>query len=362
MQKYKKFDILNVKESQRKRIEMTEKEEIKKIRSEYTGFLTDLYACPGKTAGVITNISELLMSSDTDAALCFCESEEKYRRREVSDFEYFAELMRVLPMLFGTHTYDTVTTALCAICDDRTVIKKEFSNSDICVLWKRANERIAELCGGEYEILLQKFGVEKLYYDEIVSSENLCVGKYYTSGADTTFVFDMKNIDFIRPDPYHCDIAMKKKNNGEKLNFQEISLVLSQSLYLKLSEKNRGKIQLHLRADNDGKNASALINYFKGRRFPLEIFLAFEGGQSVETLTSLCLLSDENVRIRPEIVITGTDSFVNLCARSKLLFAAYPSEKIGFGGAVTDSPAFFAEHLLFRSALERARKDMGFSI
>ena len=321
-------------------------------KTEHTEFFADHYARSSKTNVVITNISELLMSEETDAALCFCESEEKYRRREVSDFEYFSELMRVLPTLVGTHVYDTVTTAICAICGDSTVFKNEFSDIDICGLWKCCNEKISELCGGDLDVLCGKFGVEKSHFDEFAFCNGYCVGKCYNTDRDTTFVFDMKNIDFVRPDPYHYELAIKKKNNGEKLNTEEISLVLSQELYLKLSEKNRGKIQIHLRADDDGKNAEALINYIKGRIFSIEIFLAVTGEQSVERIAPVCLLSDENVRIRPEIVVSKTDSFANLRARLRLLFAVYPWKMISYGGSVTDSPAFFAEHLLFCRALE----------
>ena len=327
--------------------------------TEHTQIFTDHYARVSKTNGVITNISELLRSEETDAALCFCESEEKYRRREVSDFEYFSELIRALPMLIGTHVHDTVTTAICAICGDSTVIKNEFSDSDICGLWKHCNEKISELCMGDIDVLCKKFGVEKSYYDEFAFYNGNCVGKCYNSDRDTTFVFDMKNIDFVRSDPYHYELAIKKKNNGEKLNIQEISLVLSQELYLKLSENGRGKIQLHLRADDDGKNAEELINYIKGRRFQIEIFIAVTGGQSVERIASLCLLSDENVRIRPEIVISKTDSFANLCARLRLLFAVYPWKMLSYGGSVTNSPAFFAEYLLFCRALERVLNENG---
>lgn len=330
-----------------------------KRMTEHTQIFTDHYARVSKTNGVITNISELLRSEETDAALCFCESEEKYRRREVSDFEYFSELIRALPMLVGTHVYDTVTTAVCEICGDSTVIKKELSDGEICELWKFCNEKISELCMGDIDVLCKKFGVEKSYYDEFAFYNGYCVGKCYISDRDTTFVFDMKNIDFVRPDPYHYELAIKKKNNGEKLNVQEISLVLSQELYLKLSENGRGKIQLHLRADDDGKNAEELINYIKGRRFQIEIFIAVTGGQSVERIASLCLLSDENVRIRPEIVISKTDSFANLCARLRLLFAVYPRRMISYGGSVTDSPAFFAEYLLFCRAIESVLNEIG---
>ena len=319
------------------------------------GTFTDFYAkCEDRC--VITNITELIACAETDEALCFCDSEGKYRRRESSDFEYFSELMRILPELEGTHVCENIRSILCEICGIEA-LDGALSESDICSLWTLANEKMFSLCDGEYVEFLKKYGAEKLYFDEFALIENDCVGKYYDSGTDTIFVYNMKKLDFVRPDPYHYDCALKKQNNGEKLNNKEISTLLAQTLYLKLAEKQRGKIQLHLRADSDGKTARELISYFKGRRFPLEIYLAFEGEGSVENTVSLCLLSDEIVKVRPEILLTRTDSFANLCDRMKLLFAAYPYKNVTYGGTDTNSPAFFLGYRLYKRAIERVVGD-----
>lgn len=312
---------------------------------------TEYYASPKNERAVVTNICELLRGDETDSALCLCGREEKYRRGEVSDFEYFKELLLALPMLKGTHIYDLARLTLSELCGDFFALSESFSDEDIRLLWGAANEKIAELCDGEYKKLLGIYNVEKLYKSSFDDGGNSCDEKCYISNGVTSFVFDFKELDFTRPDPYHYTLAINKKNSGEKLNNDEKSIILSQNIYLILSDKHREKIQLHLRCDENKSTASDLIKYLKDRKFSLDIFLSFEGCGSVEKLISLCLMSDDSIRIYPEILITKTDSLENLKRRLRLLFGGYPAENIRFGGAVTDSPLFFFEHILFRKAL-----------
>ena len=311
----------------------------------------EYYAKLMKPRFMLTNVCELLRSEETDAALCLCGREEKYRRGEVSDFEYFKELLLSLPALNGTHVCDLVRLTLSELCGEELASRESFSEEDICLLWQSANEKIFALCGGEYEKLLKEYNVEKLYRYSIDDKNNSCDEKCHISDKKGVFVFDFTGLDFIRPDPYHYGLAIKKKNCGEKLNNDEKSIILSQNIYLILSDKSRGKIQLHLRCDENGDTAKKLINYLCDRGFSLDIHIAFSCEGSVEKLISLCLLSNENIRIYPEIVLTRTDSLENLKRRLRLLFGAYPAENIRFGGAVTDSPAFFFEQILFTRAL-----------
>ncbi len=311
----------------------------------------EYYARPRSERAVVTNICELIRSRETDDALCLCGREEKYRRGEVSDFEYFRELLRALPLLKGTHIFDLVNLILDEFCNGADTLKNRYSHTEINDLWREANEKMFAFCNGEYLELLRLNNVEKLYNNSFGTENRVVDEKCHTPSGDTTFVFDFKGFDFIRPDPYHYELAKNKENCGEKLNNNEKSIILAQEIYLLLSDKNRGKIQLHLRCDESGNTASELIKYLKDRGFSVDIFLAFEGEGSVEKLISLCLMSNDFIRIYPEILISKTDSFDNLKRRLRLLFGVYPAENIRFGGAVTDSPTFFLEHILFRKAL-----------
>ena len=319
----------------------------------------EYYAKKKNTCSVITNVCELLRSGETDDALCLCGREEKYRRGEVSDFEYFKELLSVLPMLKGTHICDLVSLVLSELCGEKFISNETFSESDICDLWSSANEKIFEICGGEYDKLLEKYNVEKLYNCSADTGTCACDGKCHTTNKKEVNVFDFKGLDFIRPDPYHYGLAKDKEKCGEKLNNDEKSIILSQNIYLILSDKNRGKIQLHLLCDENKSTAKELINYLKDRGFSADILIGYSGEGSVEKLISLCLLSDENIRISPEIVITRTDSFENLKRRLRLLIGAYPCENLRFGGATTDSPTFFFEHILFTRALFSVLLEIG---
>lgn len=311
----------------------------------------EYYATPNTSKNVITNVCELLRCEETDNALCLCGREEKYRKGEVSDFEYFKELLLSLPSLKGTHIFDLVHLCFSEFCDEEAALKESFSEYEIGLLWTKANEKIYELCDREYDKLLKIYNVEKLYRypDDAENAER--DEKCHITDENTAFVFDFEGLDFVRPDPYHYKLAIEKQNSGEKLNNIEKSIILAQDIYLILSDKNRGKIQLHLRCDEQGDTAKNIINYLKDRGFSLDIFLAFSGEGSVDRLISLCLMSNEFVRIYPEIIITQTDSFENLKRRLRLLFGAYPCENIKFGGAATDSKAFFFEHVLFAKAL-----------
>lgn len=311
----------------------------------------EYYATPKALPLSVTNVCELIRCKETDDALCLCLREEKYRRGEVSDFEYFKELLLSLPMLKGTHVCDLARLALSELCGEKFMSNETFSEQDICLLWRMANEKIFELCGGKYDKLLEKYNVEKLYNCSHDTENCCCAEKCHIVNKKEDFVFDFKGLDFARPDLYHYKLAKEKESRGEKLNNDEKSIILLQNIYLILSDKNREKIQLHLLCDENTDTAKKLINYLKDRGFSADILLGYLGEGSVENLITLCLLSDEKIRISPEIVVTRTDSFENLKRRLRLLLGAYPAENLRFGGAVTDSPTFFFEHILFAHAL-----------
>lgn len=313
--------------------------------------ISDRYAIPRKTAGVITNITELIRRKEIEEILSFFDWKRETPLGKASDFEYFNELCKKLPYLKGTKLLDLLCVELALFCDSFDGENVRLSSEQIRQMWHEANEKIVGCFDGSIKKTYGIFNVEKLYRHDDNRSPRIYDEKDKKSPLIDSDTYDLAEFDFIRPDPYHSEMLRDRIIRGEKLNNNEISLLSFQDIYLKFLQNKSGKMQLHLRFGRGTRTAENLISYLKLRGLRGEIFLGCDGETSAEAVAYLCSMSDGNINVRPEIVLTRTDSYRNLKNRLSLLAGAYPVEKLRFGGAVTDSPLFFAEHFMFRKAL-----------
>ena len=292
----------------------------------------------------ITNIGEIFKTPENDFMLLASESNGSVDNVKTSDFEYFSEYLKRLPTLRGTRSYDLSKIILEVLCGIERMPINGFSDEEIRKLWIDGNAKI-------FERGTESFNAEKLYSSDYIMRKTCCDEKCHIYDDIHTLVCDYTELDFIRPDPYHAGLICDKEISGEKLNNYEISLLMSQKIYEYISKNKCEKIQLHLRSFGDKKVLFELVEYLKRLNKPLDIFIAYETFFELDDILKLASLTDENIKISPEIVITNYDSLNVLTNRLSTLFAVYPTGQIRFGGAVTDSPTLFFEHILFNRAL-----------
>ncbi len=288
----------------------------------------------------LKNITEMIRSSETDRILSLYYGDEKYIHKRISDFEYFAELCRLMPnidkMLIGELLLEA-----CALLLDFKGDADLLSNEEaVCTFWKKGNA-LVESCEGDYARILKKIGVDLCYDVQALSDATSRVEKYNTKDDDATFFADLCDLAFVRPDPYHAHLAQEKARGGQRLSSEEEACVCYEILYLSLRDATCLPT-LHLQVDDDGKTATEFIDYLRRRDIRAQILLRFDDTISPETVAALCARSGDGVTVCPEIVVGATDSHRNLYTRLCRFAAIYPMSKWYFGGRKTDSLIFFA--------------------
>ena len=290
----------------------------------------------------LKNITELIRSNETDRILSLYYGDEKYIHDQISDFEYFAELCRLLPNIDKTLTGELLLQAFVDLFDFDGNVEALSDEAIVCALWQKGNVRLMSM-DGDYTRLLKKIGVELCYEMQTLSDATNRVEKYNITGEEQTLFADLRGLSFVRPDPYHAHLAQEKASRGESLSFEEEAGICFEILYLSLRDATCLPT-LHLCVDGDGKTATEFIDYLRRRGIRAQILLGVDDMISSETAAALCARSGDGVTVRPEIVVGATDSHRNLYTRLCRLAAIYPMSKWCFGGRNTDSLIFFATH------------------
>ena len=311
--------------------------------------ITDRYAAPRLPKRVLTNATELLRTPQKDRMISLTFENKKCNISTMSDFEYFSLLLRLIPEWTGTREGEFVPYEFLALLGNSGE-NCCFDDKDRCEnAWKIANEKLL-LIGGDYEALLKNNGVEKLYDREAAIDGFYSVEKYNDNGDALSLLCDFRGLPFCRPDPYHATCAEEKHGRGEPLTDEEESLLVTQNIY-RLCAKASQRVEIRALFDADGKTANELVAYLKRQSIRGTLWIAADGGMSVDTLFSLCDLSDDTLEIRPEIVLGPYDSRYCLEQRLHRLAARYPMTRWRFGGVLGDDPLFFVGHVYMREVL-----------
>ena len=312
--------------------------------------MRDRYANPTVQKNVLTNITELIKSDERTALLSLFNGDEKYDILSLSDFEYFEKLASTLPLLVGTYEGELAKEEILLLLG-RFLDCKEFQKEgSLRSAWENANAFL-NACDGNYDRILEKIGVEKSYQREPAIDGFWCVEKYKERSEKLILLCDLRNLRFVRPDPYHAALATEKHRSGEELSSDERSLLAMQIVYSLCMEAPEREIEIHLRADGDGQTAKDVIAYLNRRNLCGTVWFAADDTMSNDTILKLCAKSNDRLRVRPEIVLGKTDSSRNLKERLARLSAVYPLTLWRFGGVPTTAPLFAAGHMHARRVI-----------
>lgn len=320
--------------------------------------MIDRYAKIENGEIVLKNITGLIRCPENNRIISLYYSDEKYMNQQASDFEYFAELCRVLPDIVGTMAGEHLMEILFLLCDWSGDFKALSKEEILCELWKNGN-RFLQKIEGNYEDLLRIVGADYCNTTRLLKPSSDRVEKYQEKEGEEHLRVDLRGLPFTRPDPYHARLAEEKLQRGEALQPSEESCLCLERLYLFCTEAT-GTPTVHLRVDGDGLTGSSAIEYVRRRGLACQFLVAADDMLSAETVTALCGLAGDGVTVRPEIVIGDTDSRCNLYARLCRLSALYPMSQWRFGGRPTQSLLFFTAHRVYERVMADLRRDVAY--
>lgn len=241
------------------------------------------------------NPATLLRNAETDAALKACGCEKALWNGGASDYEYFARLLEMLHSLRGTNAWRSACRTLSTLLGKDLSARKSFDQKEIAELWRAACERMSDWDE-----------VPKNYIDPTadVNAHSLLndVEKCNFTTVAPCPVFDLRSLDFVKPDPYHAGLAATKKNSGEKLNKEERAILISEEIYFLLTKNKCEKTQLMIIGDGHTEALRSLVEYIKKLGANAELHLAVTRSASV-TAPSLLCLADERTSIIPTAMI-----------------------------------------------------------
>ena len=312
--------------------------------------ISDRYATPLLPRKVLTNVTELLKTAEKDRIISLFLNDKKYKAEELSDFEYFASVIALLPRMVGTREGEISEEELFILKGREFDLSYLQSDAFVLDLWQRGNCLLAD-CDGDYGNFLKKIRVEKLYNREPVYPSFFSVEKYKKSEVDLSLLCDARTLSFVRPDPYHARLVEEKNARGESLDLGECSLLCAQAFYRLAESAEAQTWEIRLRADGDGKTAAGLLSYFRKLGVRGRVWIVADGEMTVDAIAGLCQTSDADLTVRPEIVLGSKDSRRNAMERLGALAAIYPMSLWHFGGVPTTSPLFAAGHLHMRRVI-----------
>ncbi len=324
--------------------------------------MTDFFARRKEDDRVTTNIGELLRNDDKIKVMRLLGCEEKYINGACSDYEFFAEWERVVPLCAGTG-------AAVVYGEERVLLGLSETDSPADA-WRGGNDFLAEHVSDfkKKEKISPILDLNRIVSD-FAKRSGRAFSKYDAlrqefcdiliaekSNPIHSTVF-LTSFEFQRPDPYHASLFLEKRN-AEKWNDEKEAVLLLQLLIdgLTITKKYKKDLVLHLHTREDAV-ADAAISYLLDRSLTEgQIRLGVSSRIDPEALVSR-MDRWGGKQVTPELVLNVGDLDEGLEDRLYDLFCVYPAGGLRFGGILTDAPLIEAYHRSFdrrfRAALAR---------
>lgn len=286
----------------------------------------------------------------------FLGCDEKYNLGTCSDFEFFAEWERILPLCAGSVSaslYEKQLSFLKIFCKKKSALRPSAKD-----LWQLGNEKL----DGEnklyftrkYREMMIKQGID--FFDYVMnisieqvgrmdapapSWESLAEALCSELGERPQLRLEISAKQFCRPDRYHATLFWERLLRGEKINEEEFFVLSFQLLIevLLLLKKSKRSAILHL-CLRDLSLCGAMISYLKENRLMWgEVRCALFLDTPIENVLPLCRLSEAELLVLPELVITPSELGAPLASALRRIATVYPIGGLRFGRVLTESPS-----------------------
>ena len=312
--------------------------------------LTDWSARPLQQDIVPTNITELLRNSDKIKLMDLLGCDEKYKNGQASDFEWFAEWERILPLCPGH--------GMAAIYEEEKKLLGIDLPETTAERWRKGNahlpESVSPIDPSIVCLDLNRFVSESITECADYPALRDAALRYIKNGKNREMHLFLTLSDsiFLRPSPYLANRVFDQVKSDEKWNSKEGALLFAQLLIDLSLAARKAEIRTvpHLWAATSYEKV--LLSYLSEHRLlEGEVRLrAYTEGMTDELL-SLCGSRGAEFFVLPEPVFRPADLGASLIQTLRALGTRYPLGGLRFGGVETDAPLFHACHRLIAWAL-----------
>ncbi len=292
---------------------------------------------------VSLNITDMIKNVEKINIMRALECDEKYINGQASDFEWFDEWERILPLAEGHREVESYTKELAAL--GMSMPHTEYSRERSIYRWRQVNRD--SFCG-----IFEDGNISNFNENSKISPKNNCDSTLYdikicvsdfakkcrnikalsaelydnikrTSNPYVTLKLNVSEYEYLRPDPYLSEGCYFKYTCGEKLNSKESMAMYAQILIeLLVLLKKEKRVSLYLETDGDISHACALARYLNERRiFDGRIWISVTVESDMDGLTKLLTCAYPHIRVTPVIDISDKTVSEN---DLKNLFYRYP--------------------------------------
>ncbi len=302
------------------------------------------------------NIGIFCKSDDKKEMMHFLGCDEKYNKEKCSDFEFFAEWERILPLCAGSESaylYEK-QLSLLGICAK----KNDGFRASSKELWQMGNEKLTEetkcYFTRKYQKMMEKQGFDIFEYITNIANETATASAkdisswdwlskrlFSALGVCSHLFLDLSKMRYVRPDRYHASLAWQKILCGEKIKEEERFVLGFQLLIEALLFFKQKKISTTVRLfSHDASLCEQTILYLKGNCLmegEIRCSLFLDTPPSV--YLSLCRQSEGQIRVLPELVLRPSDLGAPLAPALREIATVYPIGGLRFGRILSDSPS-----------------------
>ncbi len=301
----------------------------------------------GENAG-LENLGTWCMSEDKREAMKLLGCDEKYNNGQSSDFEQLAEWERILPLCTGMGSVALYKKQLSLLGID------EEKKGDVCELWREGNAKIkiASDFSKKYQEIIEKQGIDFCCYvmniakskkespqDILSLLQEFAEQLSLTSEPKIILRWNAECFSYARPDRYHAECYWQRLLRDEKLNEEEAFVLAFQSLIevLLVLKSKKIPVVLHVRSSNFALREK-MISYLRDHHLMLgEVRFSIFCDEPSVTFSELCLLSNSEMRILPELLLRPSDFCGSLSSSMRALMSKFPIGGLRYGGLLTDS-------------------------
>lgn len=325
------------------------------MKETYINWMSD----PRQNVNVLSNIGEVLLDSNKINMLRVLNCDEKYKKKQTSDFELLAEWERILPLCEGNGT---------AALYQEECRWLEIDGLSVTDKWKQGNEKLLSMSFPENRLPTNRFFLDRFVLDFVKSEtkkegalERLLSSLEWKikslKNEEIHVIIALPNIPFSTPNPYVAEQAIGRLICNEKYKDEDLLLLLSQTVIsLALRRKGEPFLVFHLFGKGGYDAPFALLSYMEEKKlFAGRVYLGIFLDTAHGVFSRLCGFSSERIALTPELILCASDFADGLANRLDAFFRLYPRGGVAVGSVLTDSPLYFVAERLLREALENKK-------
>ncbi len=275
---------------------------------------------------VCYNITKYIKTLEKTRIMSALGCDEKYINGNASDFEWFDEWERILPLCEGHREHRKYADELSDLGFGLPL--GEYSRERSIERWREVNgDRSYDLYEKRQSVELKKRGTEALprangartydinkYVSDIANdhqtlselSKHILKELAKDENADITLKIELSCLEYLRPDPYLSGRCYSRYKCDEKLNCSELFAMYTQVLTELLAAAKGRNILLNIMTDGDISASCELLRYLHSRRlFCGRVHMRISADTDTDKLYELLERVYPDIYVSPVIELKG---------------------------------------------------------